>query len=83
MKHAENELLIQAQQCELNIESKSGHLLISQIAAPDQDDIDMLPYPYACTKQVLAQNTSGDLISRIKELEKQLYACPQYKALNQ
>ena len=83
MKHAGNELLIQAQQCELNIKSKSGRLLISQIAAPDWDDINALPYPYTCTKQVLAQNTSGDQMSRIKELEKQLDACPQYKALNQ
>lgn len=47
MAHTENELLIQAKQCELSLGSASGNLLISGIPAPNWDDIERLPYPYA------------------------------------
>ena len=50
MRHNDNELLIQAQKCELSLESKTGSLLISQFPAPDWDDIYKLPYPYVGPK---------------------------------
>lgn len=50
MRHNDNELLIQAQKCELSLESKTGNLLISQFPAPNWDDIDRLSYPYVGSK---------------------------------
>ena len=50
MRHNDNELLIQAQKCELSIESKTGNLFISQFPAPDRYDRDRPPYPYVGPK---------------------------------